>query len=118
MDTEPGLAKGLGGLRASASCLCLARAQQSLAWESVRPQPDLSGAWALPSADKPLGCKRHRAPSSFPRPPAEPSTWENCYSFFAGKITLIFSTTSLAFITVWCPSASFILKALFIFNKS
>lgn len=117
MDTEPGLAKGLGGLRASASRLCLACAQQSLAWESMRPQPDLSGMWALPSADT-LGCKRHRAPSSFPRPPAEPSTWESCYSFLLEKITLIFSTSSLAFITVWCPSASFILKALFIFNKS
>lgn len=39
--------------------------------------------------------------------------------FFPGKITLIIlSAAFLAFVTVWCSSASFVLKALFIFNKS
>lgn len=119
MDTEPGPAKGLGRLRASTSRLCLTHAHQSLAWgeheATVRPLTSVGCALCRQAT------RLQAAPSGFVLP-ASPSGALNMgvlLQFFAGKITLIIlSTTSPAFVTVWCPSASFVLKALFIFNKS
>lgn len=99
MDTS----KGLGGLCASTSLWLLPDlCHQSLAWERVRPQPDL-----CPPAP---GARLRTAPSTFILPTliSRALSMGELLQYFTGKITLIIlSAASLAFVTVWCPSSSF-----------
>lgn len=55
----------------------------------------------------------------FHAPQQSPPRGRAATFFFSGKITLIIlKATSLAFVIVWYLGISFVLKALFIFNKS
>lgn len=119
MDTEPRPAKGLEGLCASTSSLCLTRAHQSLAWAvhdaTARPLTGMGSALCGQATGLQV------APIAFvlPTTPSRAFGMGELLQLFAGKITLIIlSAAFLAFVTVWCPGASFVLKALFIFNKS
>lgn len=83
--------------------------------ESMRPQLHPSRSWAQRIHGAASGTGRLH-PS---RTPSRALDVGELLPVLAGKITLIIlSAAFLAFVTVWCPSASSVLKALFIFNKS